>query len=249
MIKEIRQRIENFESDYVFTYQDLNLSPERSERVIKILNRLVAEGIIAKISKGRFYKPKKSVFGMLKPKLEEVVKDFLEKDGEVIGYMTGYLAFNRLGLTTQVPNIIQIGTNVRKNKTVRGMFTISFVIQSNPITKENIPLLQLLDAIKFIKEIPDTTTSQSCKCIMTIIQNLNKKDRDELLILAKKYFTRMKKMGKKVIVTFSGNNDFTVIKYLFNKYNIYFFLIFLIIFSKDCIFCCGSGTLDVINID
>lgn len=56
MIKEIRQRIENIESDYVFTYQDLNLSPERSERVIKILNRLVAEGIIAKISKGRFYK-------------------------------------------------------------------------------------------------------------------------------------------------------------------------------------------------
>ena len=125
MIKEIRQRIENFESDYVFTYQDLNLSPERSERVIKILNRLVAEGIIAKISKGRFYKPKKSVFGMLKPKLEEVVKDFLEKDGEVIGYMTGYLAFNRLGLTTQVPNIIQIGTNVRKNKTVRGNFLTS----------------------------------------------------------------------------------------------------------------------------
>ena len=32
----------------------------------------------------------------------------------------------------------------------------------------------------------------------------------------------LKKMGKKVIVTFSGNNDFTVIKYLFNKYNIYF---------------------------
>ncbi|MCS3264556.1 DUF6088 family protein [Bacteroides thetaiotaomicron] len=116
MIKEIRQRIENIESDYVFTYQDLNLSPERSERVIKILNRLVAEGIIAKISKGRFYKPKKSAFGTLKPKLEEVVKDFLEKDGEVIGYMTGYLAFNRLGLTTQVPNIIQIGTNVRKKQ-------------------------------------------------------------------------------------------------------------------------------------
>lgn len=116
MIKEIRQRIENIESDYVFTYQDLNLSPERSERVIKILNRLVAEGIIAKISKGRFYKPKKSAFGTLKPKLEEVVKGFLEKDGEVIGYMTGYLAFNRLGLTTQVPNIIQLAQMYVKTK-------------------------------------------------------------------------------------------------------------------------------------
>ena len=50
----------------------------------------------------------------------------------------------------------------------------------------------------------------------------NKSEVVDILILAKKYFTRMKKMGKKVIVTFSGNNDFTVIKYLFNKYNIYF---------------------------
>lgn len=50
----------------------------------------------------------------------------------------------------------------------------------------------------------------------------NKSEIVEILILAKKYFMKMKKMGKKVIVTFSGNNDFTVIKYLFNKYNIYF---------------------------
>ena len=50
----------------------------------------------------------------------------------------------------------------------------------------------------------------------------NKSEVVEILILAKKYFMKMKKLGKKVIVTFSGNNDFTVIKYLFNKYNIYF---------------------------
>ena len=185
--REVQKRIENFQPDYVFTYQDLNLPIERSESVIKMLNRLVAEGVIAKISKGRFYKPKRSIFGVLKPKQEEIVKDLLEKDGEVIGYITGYSVFNRLGLTTQVPNIIQIGTNVRKNKKVRGIFTISFVMQSNFITKENIPLLQLLDVIKFIKEIPDTTISQSCKRIIAIIQDLNKKDRDNLLVLAEKY--------------------------------------------------------------
>ena len=50
----------------------------------------------------------------------------------------------------------------------------------------------------------------------------NKSEVVEILLLAKKYFIKMKKLGKKVIVTFSGNNDFTVIKYLFNKYNIYF---------------------------
>ena len=43
-------------------------------------------------------------------------------------------------------------------------------------------------------------------------------DRDEaidILYLAKEYFIRMKGKGKKTIVTFSGNNDFTVINYLF----------------------------------
>lgn len=48
----------------------------------------------------------------------------------------------------------------------------------------------------------------------------NKDEVVEILYLAKKYFKRMKKIGKKTIVTFSGNNDFTVINHLFKKYNI-----------------------------
>ena len=42
----------------------------------------------------------------------------------------------------------------------------------------------------------------------------------DILQLAKKYFINMKNNLKTTIVTFSGNNDFTVINYLFNKYNI-----------------------------
>lgn len=45
-------------------------------------------------------------------------------------------------------------------------------------------------------------------------------DRDEaanILYLAKNYFIKMKKNGKKAIITFSGNNDFTVINYLFKE--------------------------------
>lgn len=48
-------------------------------------------------------------------------------------------------------------------------------------------------------------------------------DRDEvsdILYLARNYFNNMKQKGKKAIVTFSGNNDFTVINYLFKQYGI-----------------------------
>lgn len=48
----------------------------------------------------------------------------------------------------------------------------------------------------------------------------NKNEVVDILVLAKRYFMSMKKKGKNSIVTFSGNNDFTVINYLFKKYNI-----------------------------
>ncbi|MBC2580136.1 ribonuclease H-like domain-containing protein [Clostridium sp. DJ247] len=49
----------------------------------------------------------------------------------------------------------------------------------------------------------------------------NKNDAKAILKLAKDYFYLMStKYNKKYIITFSGNNDFTVIKYLFEKYNI-----------------------------
>ena len=49
----------------------------------------------------------------------------------------------------------------------------------------------------------------------------NSADAIDILHLAKDYFTEMlEKYNKKYIVTFSGNNDYTVINYLFNKYKI-----------------------------
>lgn len=48
----------------------------------------------------------------------------------------------------------------------------------------------------------------------------NKREIKDILNLALRYFKYMKENGKRAISTFSGNNDFTVINYLFNKYNI-----------------------------
>ncbi|MGV8979781.1 ribonuclease H-like domain-containing protein [Clostridium sp.] len=53
----------------------------------------------------------------------------------------------------------------------------------------------------------------------------NKKDAIEILSLAKNYFEEMKiKYNKKYIVTFSGNNDFTVINYLLKAHKTDFIL-------------------------
>jgi hypothetical protein len=172
---------------YVFTYADFITEVNQKEAVIKALNRMVASGKIAKLSKGRYYKPESTAFGNLLPEQKQVVKDLLEENGKITGYLTGYSIYNRLGLTTQVSNTIQIGKNEVRPNFKRGRYTIAFIKQRNIITRENILLLQLLDAIRYIKKIPDASVESSCKRFLAIIKNMTDKEFSTLVRLALKY--------------------------------------------------------------
>jgi len=173
---------------YIFTYNDFMDKVKSKEAIIKTLNRMAASGKILKLSKGKFYKPEPTVFGNLMPDQYQVIKDLLEKDGKITGYLTGYSIYNQLSLTTQVSNSIQVGSNNVRPAFKRGYYNISFIQQKNTITKENIPLLQLLDAIRNIKKIPDTTIEFVCIRLLAIIKEMKKKDEKKNLVrLALKY--------------------------------------------------------------
>lgn len=183
----IVDKINRFPKNYVFTYIDFILEVNKREAIIKHLNRMVAAGKINKLSKGKYYKPQESVFGTLPPEQYQIVKDLLEDDDKRIGYITGYSIYNSLGLTTQISNVIQIGKQQTRASFKRGRFKIAFIKQKNTITKENIKLLQLLDAIRFIKKIPDTTIDKSCKRLLVLLQELSANEQQQLIRLAFKY--------------------------------------------------------------
>ncbi len=179
--------IDRFPNGYVFTYDDFYTDVNKKEAVIKALNRMVESGKIAKLAKGKYYKPENTPFGKLQPNQAQVVKDLLNDDGKNSGYLTGYSIYNQLGLTTQISNTIQIGKNQIRPSLKRDRYTISFVKQKNNITKENIPLLQILDAMRYIKKIPDTTLESSCKRFIAIIKELPEEKINSLVRLALKY--------------------------------------------------------------
>jgi hypothetical protein len=183
----IRDRIERLPKGYVFTYNDFIQDVNNKEAIIKGLNRMASSGKISKLSKGKYYKPESTVFGELQLNQYQIVKDLLEDKGKLIGYLTGYSVYNQLGLTSQVSNIIQIGKNDIRPTFKRSNYTISFVKQKNTITKINIPLLQILDAVRYIKKIPDTTIIMACKRFMAIINDLSEKEKSILVRLAQKY--------------------------------------------------------------
>ncbi|WP_422005251.1 DUF6088 family protein [Roseivirga pacifica] len=182
----IKNKIERLPKGYVFTYDDFIGEVDSVEAVVKALNRMVDAGTIAKLSKGKYYKPEETVFGALGPDRREVVKDLLEKNGKLIGYLTGYSIYNELGFTTQVSNTIQIGRAKPRPATKRGRYKIKFIVQKNTITKENVPLLQLLDVIRYIKEIPDASIDNSCQRMIALLRE-REPDFKSLVRLVKNY--------------------------------------------------------------
>lgn len=179
--------IDRLPKGYVFTYVDFTTEVNKKEAIIKALNRMTASGKISKLSKGKYYKPENTPFGKLQPNQAQIVKDLLEDNGKVIGYLTGYSIYNQLGLTTQVSNTIQIGKNEIRPNFKRERYAISFIKQKNTITKDSVPLLQILDAIRYIRKIPDATIESSCKRFLAILKTLSEKDTTSLIRLATKY--------------------------------------------------------------
>ena len=173
----IKSQIDLLPAGVIFAYQDVMPDPSRREAVIKALNRMSGSGLIAKWAKGKFYKPRETAFGRLEPAQDEVIRDLLERNGQPIGYLTGLSIYNRSGLTTQISNVIQIGTPFLRPTLTRGRFSISFVRQKNTIARDNIPLLQILDAIRSVKKIPDTPIAQVVSRLTAIVRHLPEEDK------------------------------------------------------------------------
>lgn len=203
----VANTIDRLPVDYIFTYSDFDIEVSSKDAVVKALNRMVTSGKISKLSKGRFYKPRKTQFGALQPSPYQIAKDLLEQKGELVGYITGYSAYNSLGLTTQISAALQIGTNKYRRAIKRGMYNISFIVQPNKITQKNIEMLRILDAIRFIKEIPASTPDEACSRLISIVNQLPEGKKIALSNLVLKYSPSVQALCGAILETTGVENS------------------------------------------
>lgn len=78
----------------------------------KELNKLCDEEKIIRYERGLYYVPTQTVLGnsILDPS-KVITKKYIFDGHETIGYYSGITFLNQLGLSTQVPNVIEIYTN------------------------------------------------------------------------------------------------------------------------------------------
>jgi len=182
--EKIQKKIQKISEDTSFGYEQLNITQNEFQAATKVIERLLKKGVIKKLSKGIFYKPKKTVFGELKPSNEDLLQQYLFENGKRIAYITGTALYNRLGLTTQMAFTYQIASRKKRIYINTGAIKAKPVKSYAEVSNENYQLLGFLDAIKDIKKIPDTST-------------------DDIVIALRSKISRFKESELKNLVTYS----------------------------------------------
>lgn len=89
-------------------------------RVYQLIDAAMNSGLLAKAGYDCYYIPTTTPFGksLLNPR-KVIEKKYISNKGEVYGFYTGLALLNSFGITTQMPNVIEVFTNNEATKSRR----------------------------------------------------------------------------------------------------------------------------------
>ena len=162
--------------------------PDMSENAIRqAIKRLAGSGFLQRFDTGIYYIPKPSKLlgtSYLDP-LTVILRKYVESNTETYGYITGASFANQLGLTTQMPAIIEIVTNKESTKgrtiTIGGQ-TVRLKRPSLCITDENATILQFLDTVSQADKYSELAEAEMIERLQAYLLkcNLTKKQLSEV---------------------------------------------------------------------
>jgi hypothetical protein len=197
--QKILNLISKLPDGWVFNYDQLKLEPSQYRAAVKALGRLSETGLVKRASTGKYYKPQKTVFGELRPGEDELLKPYLFENGKRTAYITGDTLYNKMGLTTQVPKTIKIASRDKRIITRLGTVQIKPIKSYVDVTDQNFHLLEILDAIKDFRKIPDLNHREGIKRLKQLFRELKKEELDKLIRIALKYPPRVRALTGAVL--------------------------------------------------
>lgn len=219
--QKTQKKISKLADGTTFKYEQLAIEPQEFSATAKAIERLIAKGVIKRVSTGIFYKPKQTVFGELKPNEEEILKPYLFEKGKRIAYITGTSLYNRLGLTTQVPKSIKIASRDKRITVSNGSVKASPVKSYVEVTDKNFYLLEFLDALKDFKKIPDLNKNSAIKTLSQKLKELNLTETKRLIKYGLAYPPRVRSFLGALLENIKSGSDLAVLKTSLNPLSEY----------------------------
>lgn len=144
--------LDNYGYNEPIFLNDLSVEGMSSNAVRQSVKRLAASGFLERYDSGIYYIPQKG--GLLgKSYLDPsvvIMRKYVENRSNKYGYITGLSFANQLGLTTQMPAVIDVVTNreaTNGRMLMIGNQKVRVKKSSIPVSEENAELLQLLDGV------------------------------------------------------------------------------------------------------
>jgi len=184
--------LENYGYNKPIFLNDLKIEELSENAVRQSVKRLVAKGFLERFDKGIYYIPKQD--GLLgKSYLDPVLvimRKYVRNESDTYGYLTGMAFANQLGLTTQVPAIIEIVTN--REATNGRMVTVGnqkVRIKKAAVTvsDNNADILQLLDCVGQAEKYTELSMEETIEIMSAYVK--------------RKGFTRKQLAGVSSVIT------------------------------------------------
>lgn len=143
--------------------------------IYKELNRLCDNDQLKRFEKGIYYIPKNTPFGpsILNPN-KVVERKYIKSDGKTYGYYSGYYLLNVLGISNQVPNVIEVYSNNESSKmrdVKVGTQNVRVRKSRVNITRENAAALMFLELMNVIDV--SNLDAEKKKIIIAFISKFN----------------------------------------------------------------------------
>lgn len=167
--------MENFGYNEPIFLNDLSVEGLSENAVRQSVKRLVANGFLERYDSGIYYIPKQGGLlgkSYLDPSLV-IMRKYVQNKSETYGYITGISFANQLGLTTQMPAIIEVVTN--RESTNGRLITIGNqkVRVKKPtvtISDSNVELLQLLDSIGQAEKYTELSMEETIETMISYVK-------------------------------------------------------------------------------
>ncbi len=173
MLKSYLQK--NFGYNEPIFINELSIDGLSTNAIRQSVKRLTANGFLKRYDTGIYYIPKTDLLlgsSYLDPYLV-IMRKFIRNKKETYGYITGISFANQIGLTTQMPAIIEIVTNRESTagRTITvGSQAVHLKKSSMEITTSNAALLQLLDTISQAEKYTELTMEDTIETLNSYIR-------------------------------------------------------------------------------
>jgi len=154
---------------------DLSVEGLSENAVRQSVKRLVANGFLERYDSGIYYIPKRG--GLLgKSYLDPstvIMRKYVENKSEKYGYITGLTFANQLGLTTQMPAVIEVVTNreaTNGRMLMVGNQKVRVKKSSIPVSESNAELLQLLDSVGQAEKYTELTIKETVDILISYMR-------------------------------------------------------------------------------